>query len=48
MKEATFQVELAFTGAAPADLLPGEALEGKLAVGGDRRAVVLPVPARLR
>jgi len=42
VKDATFQVELAFTGAAPASLLPGEALEGKLAVGGDRRALVLP------
>ena len=42
VKDATFQVELAFRGAAPTGLLPGEALEGKLAVGGDRQALVLP------
>ena len=42
VKDATFQVELAFKGAPPAGLLPGEALEGKLAVGGDRPALVLP------
>ncbi|HZZ87533.1 MAG TPA: efflux RND transporter periplasmic adaptor subunit [Caulobacteraceae bacterium] len=42
VKEGTFQVELAFRGAQPAGLLPGEALEGKLAVGADRRALVLP------
>jgi HlyD family secretion protein len=42
VKDATFQVELAFNAAAPTDLLPGEALEGKLAVGGDRAALVLP------
>ena len=42
VKDATFKVELAFRGAAPTGLLSGEALEGKLAVGGDRRALVLP------
>jgi HlyD family secretion protein len=42
VKDATFKVELAFKGAAPTGLLPGEALEGKLAVGGDRPALVLP------
>ncbi|HEX3407541.1 MAG TPA: HlyD family efflux transporter periplasmic adaptor subunit [Caulobacteraceae bacterium] len=42
VKDATFQVELAFRGQQPAGLLPGEALEGKLAVGGDRRALILP------
>jgi HlyD family secretion protein len=42
VKDASFQVELAFKGAQPAGLLPGEALEGKLAVGGDRRALMLP------
>ena len=41
VKDATFQVELAFKGAAPTDLLAGEALDGKLAVGGDRPALVL-------
>jgi len=42
VKDATFQVELAFKGGSPTGLLPGEALDGKLAVGGDRRALVLP------
>jgi HlyD family secretion protein len=42
VKDSTFQVELAFKGAQPPGLLPGEALEGKLAVGGDRRALILP------
>ena len=42
VRDATFQVELAFKGAAPTDLLAGEALEGKLAVGGDRPALILP------
>jgi HlyD family secretion protein len=42
VKDATFQVELAFKGVAPTDLLAGEALDGKLAVGGDRSAVLLP------
>lgn len=42
VKDAAFQVELAFRGAQPSALLPGEALEGKLAVGGDRRALILP------
>jgi HlyD family secretion protein len=41
VKDSTFRVELAFNGAQP-DLLPGEALEGKLAVGGDRPGLVLP------
>ena len=42
VKDATFQVELSFKGAAPTDLLAGEALDGKLAVGGDRSALLLP------
>ena len=42
VKETTFRIELAFKGDAPEDLLPGEALQGKLAVGGDRAALVLP------
>ncbi|MFI4935835.1 MAG: efflux RND transporter periplasmic adaptor subunit [Caulobacterales bacterium] len=42
VKDATFRVELAFAGAQPPNLLPGEALEGKLSVGGDRQALVLP------
>ena len=42
VKDATFQVELAFKAATPSGLLPGEALEGKLAVGGDRPLRWLP------
>lgn len=42
VKDATFQVELAFVGATPTGLLPGQALEGRLSLGGDRRALILP------
>jgi HlyD family secretion protein len=42
VKDATFQTELSFTGAAPPDLLPGQALEGRLSLGGDQRALILP------
>jgi HlyD family secretion protein len=42
VKDAVFQVELVFTGAAPAGLLPGQALEGRLSLGGDRRGLILP------
>lgn len=41
VKDAVFQVELAFVGAAPSGLLPGQALEGRLSLGGDRRAMIL-------
>ena len=47
VKDAVFQAELNFIGAAPPDLLPGQALEGKLSLGGDRRALVLPAGAFL-
>jgi HlyD family secretion protein len=42
VKNATFQVDLAFEGAMPRGLLPGQALEGRLTLGGDRPALVLP------
>ena len=42
VKDATFQAELSFVGAAPPDLLPGQALEGRLSLGGDQRALILP------
>jgi HlyD family secretion protein len=42
VKDAVFQVELAFMGAPPAGLLPGQALDGRLFLGGDRRGLVLP------
>ncbi len=42
VKNATFQVDLAFEGAMPHGLLPGQALEGRLTLGGDRPALILP------
>ncbi|MFL5296142.1 MAG: efflux RND transporter periplasmic adaptor subunit [Phenylobacterium sp.] len=42
VKDATFLVELAFRGSGPKDLLPGQALEGRLVLGGDRQGLVLP------
>jgi HlyD family secretion protein len=42
VKNATFQVDFAFEGAMPRGLLPGQALEGRLTLGGDRPALVLP------
>jgi HlyD family secretion protein len=47
VKNATFQVDLAFEGAMPRGLLPGQALEGRLTLGGDRPALVLPAGAFL-
>jgi HlyD family secretion protein len=43
----TFTVDLAFQGAAPQGLLPGQALQGKLALGADRDAMILPAGAFL-
>jgi HlyD family secretion protein len=42
VKESTFLVELAFAGASPKDVLSGQALDGRLQLGDDRRALVLP------
>ncbi len=42
VKNATFLVDLAFEGAMPRGLLPGQALEGRLTLGGDRPALILP------
>ena len=47
VKNATFQVDLAFEGASPHGLLPGQALEGRLTLGGDRPALILPAGAFL-
>jgi HlyD family secretion protein len=47
VKNATFQVDLAFEGVMPRGLLPGQALEGRLTLGGDRPALVLPAGAFL-
>jgi HlyD family secretion protein len=43
----TFTVDFAFQGATPAGLLPGQALQGKLALGADRPATILPAGAFL-
>ena len=42
VKNATFQVDIAFEGPMPHGLLPGQALEGRLTLGGDQPALVLP------
>jgi HlyD family secretion protein len=42
VKNATFRVDIAFEGAMPRGLLPGQALEGRLTLGGDQPALVLP------
>ena len=42
VKDATFEVEMAFTGPQPPDLLPGQAFEGRVSLGGDQPAIVLP------
>jgi HlyD family secretion protein len=47
VKDGTFTVDLAFQGAAPPGLLPGQALQGKLALGADRMAMILPAGAFL-
>ena len=43
----TFTVDLAFRDTTPAGLLPGQALQGKLALGADRTATILPAGAFL-
>jgi HlyD family secretion protein len=43
----TFTVDLAFQDATPVGLLPGQALQGKLALGADRTATILPIGAFL-
>lgn len=42
VENGVFRVDLAFEGAMPADLLPGQTLQGKIALGGDSRTLVLP------
>jgi HlyD family secretion protein len=41
VKDGAFTVDMEFVGPAPAGLLPGEAVDGKLSLGGDRPALVL-------
>jgi len=47
VKDATFLVELAFVGGQPKGVAPGQALEGRLTLGGDRPALLLPAGAFL-
>jgi HlyD family secretion protein len=47
VKDGTFTVDLAFEGRAPPGLLPGEALQGRLALGADRPATLVPAGAFL-
>lgn len=47
VKNSTFQVEMAFGGTQPGGLLPGQALEGRLILGGDKAGLILPAGAFL-
>ena len=47
VKDGTFDIDLQFLDKSPDDLLPGQALQGKLALGEDREALVLPAGAFL-
>ncbi len=47
VKDGTFNIDLQFVDRSPDDLLPGQALQGKLALGEDREALVLPAGAFL-
>jgi HlyD family secretion protein len=42
-----FTVDLAFDGPAPTDIVPGEAVHGRLSLGADRPGLVLPTGAFL-
>jgi HlyD family secretion protein len=47
IKNGRFTIELEFQGNAAADMLPGEAVRGRLSLGQDRPAIVLPTGAFL-
>jgi HlyD family secretion protein len=47
VKDGQFKIDLDFESAAPAGLLPGQASQGRLRLGEDRTAVVLPSGAFL-
>lgn len=47
VKDSRFGVELEFQGASPLDLRAGQALEGRLSLGGDSRALLVPAGAFL-
>jgi HlyD family secretion protein len=47
VQNGVFTVDLTFQGLAPEGLLPGQAVQGKLALGADRPGLVLPIGAFL-
>ncbi len=47
VKDGTFTVDLAFDGRSPQGLLPGQALQGKLELGTDSTAMIVPAGAFL-
>ncbi len=47
VKDGVFTLDLAFAGPTPNGLRPGQAVEGKLSLGGDRPALILPAGAFL-
>jgi HlyD family secretion protein len=47
VKNGTFTIDLAFDGVTPDGLLPGQAVQGKLSLGDDAQATVLPAGAFL-
>jgi HlyD family secretion protein len=42
VKQGRFKIDLAFNGATPPDLLPGQAVQGKLSLGEDQEAMLIP------
>jgi HlyD family secretion protein len=42
VKDGQFVIDLAFDGPNPQGLVPGQAVQGKLSLGGDDRALILP------
>lgn len=47
VKSGVFTADLEFVDKAPAGLVPGEAVQGRLSLGGDRPALILPAGAYL-
>ena len=43
VKDGVFTIDLGFVGTPPNDLLPGQAIDGRLSLGGDRPALTLAV-----
>jgi HlyD family secretion protein len=47
VKDGTFTIDLAFDGQTPSELLPGQAVQGRLSLGSDVMGLVLPAGAFL-